>query len=186
MPALAQHHLFTIDEYTKMAETGILTEKDRVELIQGEIIEISPIGSRHAASVNRLNRLLAMALGERAVVSVQNPVRLDDFSEPEPDVTLLEPRDDFYAAAHAGPADILLLIEVSDSSLLFDREVKLPLYALHKISELWVVNLIEDLIEVHREPRDGVYQAVSRLRRGDRLAPEAFPDIETTVESILG
>lgn len=185
MPALAQRRLFTVDDYYKMAETGILAETDRVELIAGEVVEMSPIGSRHAAGVNRLTRWLG-ALGERVVLSVQNPVRLDDFSEPEPDIAVLRPRDDFYAADHPRPSDVLMLAEVSDSSLVFDRQVKLPLYAAHGIPEVWVVSLVEDLVEVYRKPLGNGYAEVRKLRRGERLAPEAFPDLETRVENLLG
>ena len=177
MPALTQRRLFTVDDYHAMAEAGVLNAEDRVELIDGEILEMSPIGSRHAAHVNRLNRWLTTALGERAVLSVQNPVRLDDFAEPEPDLAVLRPRADFYAEAHPGPRDVLLLIEVSDSSLVFDRKVKLPLYAGHEIPEVWVVNLIEGQIEVYRRPEGREYSKAQTPRRGERLAPLAFPGV---------
>lgn len=170
-----------------MAETGILARHDRVELIEGEIIiEMSPIESRHAACVKRLIRYLTVGLGELAVLGVQDPVRLNDLSEPEPDVAVLRPRDDFYASAHPGPSDVLLLVEVSDSSVAFDREVKLPLYAVNGISEVWVVNLSEDLVEVHSAPRGGAFTETRKHRRGGRLTPTALPDFEIAVEAILG
>jgi Uma2 family endonuclease len=175
-----------VDEYYAMADVGVLTPDDHVELIGGEVLEMSPIGSRHAALVNRLTRWLTASLGERAVVSVQNPVRLDDFNQPEPDLAVLRPRDDFYAEAHPGPADVLLLVEVSDSSLVFDRKVKLPLYATHGIPEVWVVNLIERVVEVRREPQGRKYRGATTLRQGDVLAPEAFPDLELAVDEVIG
>lgn len=186
MSALTQRRLFTVGDYYRMAEIGILSADDRVELIAGEVVEMSPIGSRHAACVNRLLHRLAAALGAQAILSVQNPVRLDDFSEPEPDVAVLRPREDFYAAAHPGPKDVFWLVEVSDSSLVFDRRVKLPLYAAHGIPEVWVVSLVEDLVEVLRKPSGKTYTVSRKLRRGTRLAPEAFPDVEIAVDAILG
>jgi Uma2 family endonuclease len=120
------------------------------------------------------------------VLGVQDPVRLDDFSEPEPDVSVLRPRADFYAAAHPGPEDVLWLIEVSDSSLVFDRRVKLPLYAAHGIPEVWVVRLVEDLVEVFRNPSAKKYAWSRKLRRGARLTPAAFPAVELDANAVLG
>src|ERR671938_544657 len=132
---------FSVDEYYRMGEAGILTEDDRVELIEGEIIEMSPIGSRHAACVNRLNTLLGRHLRQTAIVSVQNPIRLDAYSEPEPDVALLRPRADYYESGHPTPADALLIVEVADTSADYDRIIKLPLYAKAGIPEAWLVDL---------------------------------------------
>jgi Uma2 family endonuclease len=184
--ALPLPRLFTVNDYYTMAETGILARTDRVELIAGEVVEMSPIGSRHAACVKRLNHHLTAGLGTQVMLGVQDPVRLDDHSEPEPDVTVLRPQDDFYASAHPGPTDVLLLVEVSDSSLLFDREVKLPLYAANAIPEVWVVNLVKDLVEVHRAPRHGAYTESQQLRRGERLTLAASASFEVAVEAILG
>ena len=186
MPALAQRHLFTVGDYHKMAETGILSADDRVELIAGEIVEMSPIGSRHAGCINRLIRWLAAALGDRAILSVQNPLRLDDLSEPEPDVVILRPREDFYADAHPGPEDVLWLIEVSDSSLVGDRQVKLPLYAAHRIPEVWIVSLIENLVEVHRQPVEGRYLESRQARRDAQIAPKTFPTLAIPIEAMIG
>ena len=185
MSALAQTHRFTTDDYYKMAETGILSPNDRVELIRGEIVEMSPIGTRHAACVRRLNRLFSGLVGENALIAVQDPIHLDEHSEPEPDLTLLRPRADFYAESHPTSEDILLLIEVSDSSLLFDRSVKLPLYARHGIREVWVVNLVEGHLQSHREPERDGYRVSQRLRPGDRLTPQALQDVEIDIDSIL-
>ncbi len=186
MSAQPQRRLFTVEDYYKMAETGILARSDRVELIDGEVIEMSPVGSRHAACVKRLLRYLSAGLEERAVLGAQDPVRLNDLSEPEPDVAVLRPRDDFYASAHPGASDVLLLVEVSDSSLTFDRDVKLPLYAVNAVPEVWVVNLVEDLVEVHRAPRGGTYTETRKHRRGEQLTPAAFLGFELAVEAILG
>jgi len=126
MAAPLVRHRFTVEEYHRMGQAGILSEDDRVELIEGEIVEMAPVGSRHAACVKRLNALLSRRAGGRALVSVQDPIRLGEHSEPQPDLALLKPREDFYAAAHPGPEDVLLVIEVAETSLEYDREVKLP------------------------------------------------------------
>jgi len=178
--------LFTRDEYYAMAEAGILKPEDRVELIEGEIYRMTPIGNPHAGCVNRLvHRFSALTNAERAVLSPQNPVSLTDISEPQPDISLLRPRADFYGEAHPMPEDVLLLVEVADSSVGYDRYTKIPLYALCGIPEVWLVDLGKNVLEVHRSPsRDG-YRNVQRFRRGDRIAPQAFPDFEIAVESIL-
>lgn len=178
--------LFTRDEYYAMAEAGILKPEDRVELIEGEIYRMAPIGNPHAGCVNRLVRSFsALTAADRAVLSPQNPVNLTDISEPQPDITLLRPREDFYGTGHPTPEDVLLLVEVADSSAGFDRHTKIPLYALCGIPEVWLVDLKKMVVEVYRDPaRDG-YRSVQRFRRGDRVAPQAFPDFEIAVESIL-
>lgn len=178
--------LFTVDEYQVMLRSGILTEDDRVELIAGEILKMAPIGSRHAGCVNRLTRYMVSRLGEMAVVAPQNPIDLDDFSEPQPDLTVLRPRDDFYSRSHAFPEDILLVIEVADSSAGYDRGVKIPLYAEHRIPEVWLVDLDRSLIEAHQDPGSNGYQTVRTVRRGERLSPLAFPELSLTAEEILG
>jgi len=179
-------HLFSVDEYHRMGEAGIFGEDDRVELIEGEIIEMSPIGSPHAARVKRLNRLLVRRLGTRAIVQVQDPVVLNRLSEPEPDLAVLKPRVDFYAARHPEPTDVLLIIEVADSSRGFDRTVKAPLYAQAGIPELWIVDVIDEIVEVYRRPRRGAYRQISRFRRTQRVAIGAFPGATFRVADILG
>jgi Uma2 family endonuclease len=176
---------FTADEYLRMAEAGILTEDDRVELIDGEIVEMSPTGRRHVAAVNRCNRVFSRSVGARALVSIQNPVHLAPYDEPEPDVVLLRPRADDYADELARPADILLLVEVADSSLEYDRQTKLPLYAAAGIPEAWLLNLREHRLEVHREPSPTGYVRSQVYRPGERVAPLAFPDVETAVADLL-
>lgn len=178
--------LFTRDEYYAMAEAGILKPEDRVELIEGEIYRMAPIGNPHARCVTRLvDGFAPLIAARRAALSPQNPVVLSDLTEPEPDIVLLRRDEGLYAKDHPTPKDVLLLIEVADSSIGFDRGTKFPLYALCGISEAWLVDLNRNVLEVHRTPsRDG-YRSVQRLRRGDRIAPEAFPDFEIEVSAIL-
>jgi Uma2 family endonuclease len=179
------HHRFSLDEYEAMIEHGILTHDDRVELLAGEIVEKMTIGSRHAACVKKLNRVFSTALGGRVIVSVQDPIRLPPDSEPEPDLSIVKPRDDFYAQAHPSPQDVLLIVEVADSSLPVDRSVKLPLYAASGIAEYWIVDLINNAIELYTEPRDGRYTG-SRIMRGDEtITPTAFPDVVVRIGDIL-
>jgi Uma2 family endonuclease len=177
---------FTVEDYYQMAAAGILAENDRVELIDGEIVEMSPIGSRHAACVTRTDSLFAHTLGRAVIVRVQNPVRLDERSEPEPDVALLRPREDFYESAHPTAADVLLVVEVADTSLEYDCQVKAPLYARHGIPELWVANPGERHLITHREPTPGGYATVRVARPGEVVRPVAFPDLEIAVADILG
>ena len=181
-----QKHYFNVDEYYRMAESGILSEGDRVELIEGEVIEMSPIGKRHAACVKRLNRLLNRQVGELAIVGVQDPISIDDFSEPQPDLVLLKPRTDFYSNLHPAPADVLAIIEVADTSVVYDRDVKLPIYARVGIPEAWLVVLPKDSIEVYSEPKNGKYQKVQRLKRGKMIASATIPALKLNVDDILG
>ena len=175
----------TVGDYDRMAEAGILTERDRVELIEGELVAMSPIGSYHHGTVNRLNYLLMRAVGDRAIVSVQGPVRLDDLSEPEPDFALLKPRPDFYRDAHAVAADVLLLIEVADSSLNYDRAVKRALYARHGIAEFWIFNLIAGEIEICRQPTAAGYAAIDIAGRDRELEPLLLPGVRISAASIF-
>ena len=175
----------TVDEYEQMVESGILTENDRVELIRGEIVAKMPIGPRHAASVKRLIRLFPKRLGDNAIVGSQDPVRLID-SEPEPDITLLRPRPDFYASGHPRPSDILLIIEVADSSLDDDRTIMLPLYAEAGIAEFWIVNIPEELLEVYRGPQpDGTYRDMTKLGRGQSTGILGLPGIIVAVDDMF-
>ncbi len=177
---------FTVDEYHKMGQVGILGEDDRLELLEGEIVEMAPIGSRHQAAVDRLTELFSSSVTGRALVRVQGPVRLDRVSEPQPDIALLRRREDFYQSAHPGPGDVLLLVEVSDTYIDYVREVKIPLYARHAIAEVWLVGLEAGVVEVYRNPTDQGYQDVSESGRGQGLSPVAFPGLEVAVEEILG
>jgi Uma2 family endonuclease len=177
---------FTVEQYHKMIESGILTADDRVQLIKGEIIEMSPIGTKHASCVNRLNNLLIQLLGKRVIVAIQNPVELDDSSEPQPDVALLKPRDDFYENAHPQAQDILLLIEVADSTIQFDREVKISLYAVANIIVVWLIDINEQTIEVYQQPNVTGYQQIEKFTLGETLVIPGFPDVTITVDEILG
>lgn len=169
-----------------MTDAGILSEGDRVELIDGEVVEMSPIGSRHAACVDRLNKLLNRLVAQDVIVRVQNPIVLDDYSEPQPDVSLLRPRPDFYAQGHPSPADVLLVVEVADSSTQFDREIKLPLYAQAMLPEVWLVNLPDDTIERYSRPVNGAYRIAQTLRRGEVLISTAILNLNLDVNAILG
>jgi Uma2 family endonuclease len=178
-------HKFTVDEYHKMAENGVLTEDDRVELIDGEIIDMAPIGELHFGHVNRFNAVFSRRFVDRAVVHIQNPVRLGSHREPQPDVVLLKYREDYYQARMPTPEDVLLLVEVADSSLDYDRHTKIPLYSEAGILEYWIVNLVEDHILVYRNPGPAGYGVVQVLRRGDTICPLAFPDVEIAVSDLL-
>jgi Uma2 family endonuclease len=167
-----------------MMEAGILSESDHVELIDGEVIEVSPIGSRHAACVDRLNRLFNKL--EDVIVRVQSPIRLDDFSEPQPDITLLRLRPDFYAQGHPAPSDVLLVVEVADSSTEFDRAVKLPLCAEAMIPEFWLVNLPGEKIEVFSNASNSAYQDSQEFGRDEFVASRILPGLSLSVDSILG
>jgi Uma2 family endonuclease len=178
---------FTVERYEAMVAAGILTESDRVELIEGEIVAKMTIGDRHAACVDRLNRIFHRRLDDdQAIVRVQNPVRVAA-SITEPDLALPRPRADFYAAGKPTAAEVLLLIEVADSSVPADREVKAPLYAVAGVVEYWIVNLADEVVEVHRDPRaDGTYAAVAVVPRAGTVSPLAFPDLVLPVGQILG
>src|ERR1051325_2458824 len=151
MSLQVQRHCFNVEEYHRMVEVGLLTEDSRVELIEGEVVQMSPIGSRHGGTVNRASALLNGILEGRAMVSVQNPIRLNDFSEPQPDLALLKPRKDYYSDSHPTPEDVLVVIEVVDASLRYDRSVKLPLYARAGIREAWLIILQRQVVDVYSQ-----------------------------------
>jgi Uma2 family endonuclease len=179
-------HRFSVADYDRMIDTGILTENNAVELIRGEILDKMPIGDAHSACVKRLRTRLGNLLGDRAVFGVQDPIRLAD-SEPEPDITVLAPRDDFYASGKPGPGDVLLLIEVSDNSLDFDRTVKGPLYAEAGIREYWIVNLADDCVEVHRDPQaDGSYRDVQTVRGAGRIGLSQIAGAVVAMTDVIG
>jgi Uma2 family endonuclease len=177
--------LFTVAEYYQMAEAGIIGPEDRVELIDGEIIQMSPIGDRHAGYVNRLNRLFVGAFGRRAVVSVQNPIQLNNYTEPEPDLVALRPRSDDYEGKKVWAEDALLLVEVSDKTLRYDRNIKLPRYAAAGIREVWIVNIAAGELFVYRSPSGKAYEEALTLRAGEAVSPVAFPDVTFQVDEIL-
>lgn len=177
---------FTVEQYHRMGEAGILTDDDRVELIDGDILAMSPIGSPHAGVNKRLIALLVATFGNRALVAAGDPIRLDDRSEPQPDFSLLRPRDDFYSAAHPTPADVHVVIEVMDSSASFDRGTKLAKYARAKLPEVWLVDIAGGRIEVYRRPGGEAYDEKRTYARGESVAPEAFPDAALAVDAVLG
>lgn len=181
-----RERLFTADEYHRLAEVGILHEDDRVELLDGVIVEMSPIGVSHASCVDRLMALLQRRYGDRAIIRVQGPIRLNMYSEPQPDLSILKPRADFYGGAHPGPSDVLAVIEVADTSLRFDRDVKMPLYARAGIAECWLIDLGTDTVEVFTQPSSTGYLASHVASRGDRLPTHALASIDLTVTDVLG
>ncbi len=186
MPVTLLKGPFTVDDYHRMAECGILGEDDRVELVNGQVVEMSPIGNRHASTVGRLTELFGQRKGGQAILWVQNPIRLGRHSEPQPDVCLPRPRADFYGGGHPEAADILLLVEVADTSADYDREVKIPLYARAGVPETWLVNLPTERIEVYRNPGPEGYADVRTAGRGDRLTPLLLDDVTLGVGDILG
>lgn len=170
-------HRITVDEYYRMAEVGILPPDARVELIEGEIIDMEPNGAPHAGMTGRLCHLLARALVDRAQMRCQLPLRLSDVAEPQPDIALVRARSDFYMKAHPGPADAFLLIEVSNTSLRFDTHRKAPLYARNDIPELWIVDLTAREIQFHRLPKDGKYTDVTTTSAPAIVSPISLPEV---------
>ena len=186
MSVQLQLRLFTVGEYRQMAEAGILTKDDRVELIKGEIVKMSPIGLRHAACVDRLAELFILRLAPAVTVGVQNTVELDDSTQPQPDLALLRRRADFYESGHPKPGDIFLIVEVADTTVEADRQVKIPLYAEAGIPEVWLVDIHEGCVEVHRNPSGEGYAEVLKCRRGESAVVGAFADVSFTVDEVLG
>ena len=178
-------HRFSVKEYYRMAETGVLRPDARLEPLNGEIIDMSPIGPFHGGLVNRLIRIFTKNSKNRWMVSAQNPLRLGDHSEPEPDVMLLKAASDDYTSRHPQPDDVFLLIEVSDATLDYDHAEKLPAYGRAGVAEVWIVNLIETTIEVYREPHFTGYGSKTILRAGNTVAPLAFPDAAVDVAELL-
>jgi Uma2 family endonuclease len=185
MPVEITRRLFDVDEYHRMAQAGILSEDDRVELIDGEIAAMTPIGPRHNAAVNRATRALVTAVGGQAIVQVQGSVRLDRFREPQPDLVLLRPQPDFYASRLPGPSDILLIIEIAESSLDYDRDVKGRIYAQSGVQEYWLVDLDDRSVSCRTGPHGGAYQKLRLCRSGDPIAPDALPECAIAVDALL-
>lgn len=172
--AVCRHRL-TVSAYERMADAGIISPDIRVELINGEILDISPIGSLHAAVVSRLVRDFIVAIGDAAIVRAQDPLRLDDFNEPEPDLAILTPNENFYASCHPGPCDTLLVVEVADTSLEHDMTTKAAVYAGAGIREYWVVDLSSRSVAILSDPRDGTYETRRTYRGSEPLAPAGLP-----------
>ena len=176
---------FTVDHYHRLAEMGILGEDDRVELIDGEIVTMTPIGPRHASCVRRLVAMLSPLVGSSAIVDVQNPLRLGEHGEPQPDVVLLKPRPDYYRQSHPGPGDVLLVVEVADTSAEHDRVVKVPAYARAGIAEFWLIDLSGGLVEVYRRPAGGEYAEHVALGAGGRLTLPGPGGHEVAADDLL-
>jgi Uma2 family endonuclease len=181
----ATRRRFTRKEYYRMAEVGILSERDRVELIRGEIVEMAPIGRRHAAFVDNLTRLLVLRLADRAIVRVQGAVALAEDTEPQPDLTMLRRSAVSYRDRDAWAEDALMVIEVAESSLAYDRSTKMRLYAEAGIPEYWVVDCAAESVEVHRGPGPDGYRDVRLVTGASTLALQAFPDIELSTTDIF-
>lgn len=186
MSALIARHPFTTTEYHRLIEARIFTEDDRVELLDGEILKMAPIGPRHAACVDRLVNFLIKKVGKTVNVRSQNPIGLSDYSEPQPDLALVKYRADFYSQSHPTPADILVAIEVADTTADSDRQVKLPSYARAGIQEVWLVDLPNDRIEIHANPARGIYQEVRIVLRGQKVISPAFPNLKLKSDDVLG
>ncbi|MBI2864383.1 MAG: Uma2 family endonuclease [Chloroflexi bacterium] len=177
---------FTVDDYHRMAQAGILGEDDRVELIEGEVVKMTPIGRRHASCVIRTNETFVKAFNDVAAISVQNPVVLDQYTEPQPDFALLRRQPDFYASRLPTPADVYLLVEISDKTVEADRRVKVPLYAKSHVTEVWLVDVEQETITVYRDPSPDGYRTARVARRGEHIAPLAFSDRPIAVSDVLG
>ena len=184
-PAQPEPYKFDVRQYHALAEAGILTKEDRVELINGEIVVMSAIGTEHMATVDASAEFWITAVSGRAIVRIRGSVRLDEWNEPQPDVTLLKYRADFYRSRSAGPDDVLLIVEVSDTSLSYDRGVKLNLYAEFEIPETWIANIQARTIEVYSNPVDGEYTERRNYQHGQTVTPAAFPDIALPVADVI-
>jgi Uma2 family endonuclease len=186
MPAEIVRKLFSVEEYDRMVEVGILTEDDRVELIEGEILEMSPIGWRHTACTDRANMLLAPRLLGKATVRIQGPIRLSDNTKPQPDIILLNPREDFHAQGGASTQDALLVIEVAETSIRYDRGPKLAIYAKYGVHEVWIEDLNTDTLLIFRDRHPKGYKTNLVLQPSGSVSPLAFPDLILPVSAILG
>lgn len=186
MSAEIARYSFTAEEFQRMGEAGIFRQDARLELIEGEIIEMSPIGNAHAACVKFLNRLLSRLFGDTFTIGVQDPVRLNEFSEPQPDISLLRRRDDYYREKQPTPADVLLVIEVADTTVVKDRAVKLPLYARAGIAEGWLVNIPEEVVEIYSDPAEGAYRRAEVCGRGAEARAHTVEGLALSVGELLG
>jgi Uma2 family endonuclease len=180
-----QRHAVSAAEYLRMGEAGVFDPEARLELIEGEILEMAPIGSKHGGMVNTLNRLFSQTLGDKCLVAVQNPIALGERSMPQPDLALLKPRADNYARSHPVAADVLLVVEVADTTRAFDLGTKVPLYARHAIAEVWVVDLNELVVRVFRNPGPSGYKTQIEAAGEDNLEPQAFAEASIPLSGIF-
>ncbi len=186
MSVQTQRRLFTVQEYHLMNEAGVFRDNERVELIEGEIIQMAAIGRRHAARVDRLAEFFYDQVRTSAIVRVQNPICLNDNSEPQPDIALVQRRADFYEESLPNSQDVLLLVEVADSTVNYDRDVKIPHYARSGIQEVWLWDLEANCLEVYRDPTTNGYISMQRFERGQLVSPLAFPELTVSIDLILG
>ncbi len=185
MSALSNRKIFTVSEYHQMIDAGVFVGDPDYELIEGEIVKKMTQGDYHISCVNRLNKIFAPILADIAIASIHNAVIVGDISEPEPDVTLLKYREDFYSSGKATAADVLLLIEVSDTTLKYDRDVKLKIYAAEAVAEVWIVNLPRRILEVHTDPQKGKYKLVKKYEKNQTVSPKNLPAIKIRVSDIF-
>lgn len=181
-----RHRKFSVEEYHHFIEQGVFKPEERIELWEGEFVEMSPIGKRHASTVDFLVEWLIEISQRRYIVRSQSPIVLSDFSEPQPDVCLLERSEDFYRQKSAAAKDVLIAIEVADSTVKYDRDVKFPRYAANGIKEAWLIDLENDRVEIHSEPTEFGYSLIKILHRGQTAESTIFPEIKIAVEEILG
>ncbi|MEX2215203.1 MAG: Uma2 family endonuclease [Phycisphaeraceae bacterium] len=181
----ALSHRFTVTDVHRMVESGMFHEDDRVELLNGEVVDMPPPGPLHSEVIDRLIAVFSKLVPRQARMRVQDPVQLSDISQPQPDIVLIRPRAEGYADRHPGPKDIHLLVEVGDSSIRFDLEAKIPLYALAGVAEVWLVDVQRQMFVVHRKPRKDGYQQTPEFGIGDKVSPLAFPKLKVAVADIL-
>ena len=184
-PLTPHRYRLTVTEYHRLGENGIFDEDSRVELIEGDLIVMPPIGEQHASKTRLLNRLFSLQVGDTAIVDMQNPVALDAHSEPQPDMVLLKPRPDFYESAYPRPEDVLLLIEVSDSTLRYDRDTKVPLYAKAGIPEVWLLDVAGQRLEIYRRPSPEGYREIRYPEATETIAPVLLPELSLSVASLF-
>ena len=185
MPTAISRKRFTADDYQRMGQVGILSKDDRVELIDGEVVAMTPIGARHAACVDSVNRAFVLGAGDTAIVRVQGSVRLSLYTEPEPDLVLLRPRADFYASRLPGPADILLIVEIADSPIDYDRDVKARIYAEAGVPDYWLADLNANLVSCYSASHEGTYRSRQQYHRGQTITPRLLPQCPTAVDLLL-
>jgi len=180
-PDPLRRHRLTVDDYYKMGDAGIFTEKDRVELIEGEIIDMVPIGSNHAYTIDKMAYIIHKQIRNKTLLRIQNPLHLDQYNEPEPDLALVTKTN--YSSHHPGPEDTLLVIEIADSSLTYDLTIKTPLYAQHNIPEVWIIDLNEKMVHTFQQPSNGTYQQQSGHNTG-KLSPSQVSDLTLDISDL--
>jgi len=183
--SLPKKYPLTITHFNKMIEIGILDEEEHIELIEGELILMAPIGPIHAGKTNRLNRLFSLSVGDSAIVEIQGPIVLDAHSEPEPDLALLRPRQDFYETANPTVDDVLLLVEIADSSLNHDKNTKIPIYARHRIPEVWLINLPKQQVEIYLKPSPEGYRHIWLPEKHECISPTLLPEVSVKISDIF-